>query len=262
LAAPEPWDLVADAYAVELLPMFEAYARDALEFAALPEPSLILDVAAGPGTVALMAARDGLRAEAIDFSPLMVENLRRRIASEGVTGVNVQVADGQALPFADESFDGAFSMFGLMFFPDRARGFRELRRVLRPGKRAVVSSWAPMEGVLALMFDSLREALPELGFNRSKPPLGDAEEFAEELKNAGFHDVKVHTVVHEPRPQPLLEFWGMAERTTAPIVLLQKKLGKERWAAVSQVIYDKMLNELGPGDVTIAGRAHLGVGVK
>jgi len=48
-----------------------------------------------------------------------------------VTGVTAQVADGQALPFADGEFEAAFSMFGLMFFPDRAKGFAELRRTSR-----------------------------------------------------------------------------------------------------------------------------------
>jgi len=51
-------------------------------------------------------------------------------AREAGLDVESLVGDGMALPLADGAFDVAFSMFGLMFFPDRPRGFRELRRVL------------------------------------------------------------------------------------------------------------------------------------
>jgi ubiquinone/menaquinone biosynthesis C-methylase UbiE len=48
------------------------------------------------------------------------------------------VADGQALPFADATFDAVLCQLGLMFFPDPARGLAEFRRVLRPRRRAAV----------------------------------------------------------------------------------------------------------------------------
>ena len=56
----------------------------------------------------------------------------RRIASVSVEG-------GQALSFADSSFDVVLCNLGLMFFPDPVRGLSEFRRVLRPGGRVAVS---------------------------------------------------------------------------------------------------------------------------
>src|SRR5262245_56004926 len=129
LGTPEPWNLVADAYTEELVPLFERFARDALALAALPPAPRVLDVAAGPGTLALVAAKAGATVTAIDFSPAMIANLRRRAAEAGSTAIDARVGDGQALPLEDGGYDGAFSLFGLMFFPDRAAGFRELRRV-------------------------------------------------------------------------------------------------------------------------------------
>jgi ubiquinone/menaquinone biosynthesis C-methylase UbiE len=178
---PESWELVADAYTAEVLSHFELFARDALALAALPPASRVLDVATTPGTLALMASRAGAAVTAIDFSPAMIANLRRRAAEAGATAIDVRVGDGQALPLEDDSYDGVFSLFGLMFFPDRGAGFREFRRVLRPGRRAVVSAWAPFAGPFALMMDSIRRMLPGLP-SQGKWPLGDPEDFRIEMR--------------------------------------------------------------------------------
>ena len=50
-------------------------------------------------------------------------------------------ADALALPFADESFDVVACQFGVMFFPDKVQGYREARRVLRPGGRFLFNVW-------------------------------------------------------------------------------------------------------------------------
>src|SRR4029077_9096481 len=105
------------------------------------------DVAAGPGTLSLIAAAAGARVSAIDFSERMVDEFRTRAAAAGLAGaLDIRVGDGQALPFESAAYDCACSIFGLMFFPDRHAGLREMRRVLRPGGRAIVSSWVPFDG--------------------------------------------------------------------------------------------------------------------
>jgi SAM-dependent methyltransferase len=263
LATPEPWSLVADAYAAELLPQFELFARDALGLAALPKSPKILDVATGPGTLALIAAKDhGAQVSAIDFSPAMIANLQQRAEQARIAPIDARVGDGQTLPFSDDTYDGAFSMFGLMFFSDRAAGFRELWRVLRHGRRAVVSSWAPLDGAFALVMDGIRAMLPDLPFGDGKGPLSDSAEFTREMTAAGFRNAMVHTVTHPLTIPSLVEFWGVVQRTTAPVVLLRRKLGEERWVEVSRGVYDQLRSALGEGPVTVSGVARLGVGVK
>jgi SAM-dependent methyltransferase len=109
LATPEPWNLVSDGYSAELIPQFSLYAADALELADLPPSPSILDVATGPGTLALMAASRGAKVCALDFSETMIAHLRRRAAEQGAIGLDIRLGDGQALPFAEDAFDGAFS---------------------------------------------------------------------------------------------------------------------------------------------------------
>jgi SAM-dependent methyltransferase len=262
LATPEPWNLVSDGYTAELIPQFALYAADALELAELPPNPSILDVAAGPGTLALMAAARGAKVCALDFSESMVAHLRRRAAEQGAADLDIRVGDGQALPFPANAFDGAFSMFGLMFFPDRNAGFRELLRTLRPGRKAVVSAWAPMDGPFAAVPLALREMLPHLPAPTGKPPLADPEIFRGEMEAAGFREVAIVEKAHIWPSPSLKEFWEKTQRTTAPIVLLRKKTGEEKWAEVSAGVLERLRGQFGDGPQALSGRAWLGAGRK
>jgi ubiquinone/menaquinone biosynthesis C-methylase UbiE len=261
LAAPDPWNLVADDYTLELLPMFELFTRDALELAPTPASARVLDVAAGPGTLTLIAAESGRSVSAIDFSEQMVKNLRKRLNGAQL-GADVRVGDGQALPWGEGEFDAAFSMFGLMFFPDRSRGLAELRRVLKPGARAVVSSWAPFEGIFKSVMGAMAEVLPDIPFGSGKGPLGDPDEFASELVAAGFSDVQVLPKTHTLPGDSAREIWASCERTTAPIVLLRRQLGEEKWAEVGRGVVARLEQQYGTGIVPITTTAYLGTGRK
>lgn len=265
LSTPDPWNLVAGGYAAELLPMFEHYSREALRLAELPPAPRIADVACGPGTLSLLAATDPAiraRVDALDFSEAMLARFRRRLAESGATGVEIREGDGQKLPWPDDTFDGAFSMFGLIFFPDRGAGLRELRRVLKPGARAVVSSWAPLAGPFGTVIEAIGALMPELPFGKGKAPLGDPDEFTEEMRAAGFRDVRIHTARHSTGFPALSEFWEGVQRTAAPLVLLRKNLGEKRWKDVSAGVYAHLEKTLGEGPVDSTGQAWLGVGVK
>jgi ubiquinone/menaquinone biosynthesis C-methylase UbiE len=261
LASPEPWSLVADDYTLELLPMFELFSKDALALAPTPVTARVLDVAAGPGTLTLLAAESGRSVSAIDFSPQMVTNLRRRLNGAQL-GADVRLGDGQSLPWGDAEFDAAFSMFGLMFFPDRAKGFRELGRVLKPGGAVVVSSWAPFEGVFASVMAAMREILPDIPFGTGKGPLGDPQEFQAELVAAGFGEVAVTPRTHTLAGDVPAELWASFVRTTAPIALLKRRLGDAKWAEVTHGMVDRLQAQYGEGPITITATAYLGFGRK
>ncbi len=260
LATPEPWNLVAAAYAGELVPQFELYSREALRLAQLPPDARVLDVAAGPGTLSLLAAAQGSRVSAVDFSPPMLAQFRQRAAAAGVTDLDIREGDGQELPYEDRTFDAAFSMFGLIFFPDRGKGMREMRRVLKPGAPALISSWMPFEGPLTTVMECLRAELPHIPFGKGKAPLGDASGFAGEMRSAGFAEVEMHEVEHAMEFASVDEFWDRVQRTTAPIVLLKEKLGREKWDALRSSVRSGLLSELGEGPVKSVGQALIGIG--
>lgn len=266
LAAPLPWDLVATAYAAEVMPIFDRFARIALELGGADRGQHLVDVACGPGTLSVRAAELGATVAAIDFSPEMVANFRARIAADALTGIAVQVGDGQQLPYDDGTFDAGFSMFGLMFFPDRAAGFRELRRVVKPGGRVVVSSWHPLDQVpfMAAFFGKLGEIMrrnnPTAPAAPPRFPLIAAADYQDEMGAAGFSDIAVSTVEASIASAPPRDLWANVQRTNAPIVLMQHQLGAA-WQPIADEIGDALEAQFGSGPQTITMRAWLGVAV-
>ena len=260
LATPEPWDLVAPAYAAEALRHFDVFARAAIELAALPPRPRVADVAAGPGTVSLQIAVAGGRASAIDLSRAMLIELRKRASAAGLEGaIDVHHGDGQRLPFETGVYDAAFSMFGLMFFPDRQAGLREMRRVLRSGGRAVVSSWVPFDGPFGELMNAARELIPGLPLGGGKQAMSTAAEVAGEMTAAGLRDVRVEIVPHAITAPTFDAFWDSMLRTNAPLVLLQHRLG-ERWNAIAPKIRARVRATVGDGELTIGRGAFVGLG--
>ena len=262
MATPAPWNLVADAYADSVLPAFTPIAEEALLIAGVSEGARVLDVACGPGTLTLCAARRGARVDALDFSAGMLAQLDAALARESLAGVTTHEGDGQSLPFGDASFDAAFSMFGLFMFPDRRRGFEELRRCLAPKGIAVVASWHPLEEVpfMAAMFEAFRERMPHLPSRRDQPqPLSDADAFRGEMIEAGFRDVEIREVRTAFEFPTLVEGWRTMQRTMAPLALLAEKMGPS-WPAAADVIYESLAARFGEGPQTVSLRAWLGVG--
>ncbi|GBG73632.1 hypothetical protein CBR_g16975 [Chara braunii] len=104
---------------------------------------VIVDVAGGTGACALEAVRRFPHARVLltDISDAMLNVARKKIAESGIANVEVKVMDGQDLEMADGSVDALTCVFGIMFFPDRSRGWREMQRVLRPGGKAAVVTW-------------------------------------------------------------------------------------------------------------------------
>lgn len=262
LAQPASWNLAAGGYVTETAPLLAEYARDAIGLAQLTPGDRVLDVAAGPGTLTLLAAGQAGHVVAVDFSEGMLDLLRRRAAEAGLDHIEARVADGQALPFADAGFDAAFSMFGLMFFPDRDAGFRELRRVLAPGGRAVVSSWTPAEQIplIAAEFEILGSLLPDLPFGDEKQPLAEADGFRAEMAAAGFAAVEMHRVVHRLERESVRAFWQSQARGSAPILLIRERLDAQDWTELSRAVVLRLEEQFGTGPVCMEWPAHLAIG--
>ncbi|MCJ7625677.1 MAG: hypothetical protein MUO76_19475 [Anaerolineaceae bacterium] len=145
-------------------------------------------------------------------------------------------------------FDGAFSMVGLIFFPDRAADFCEMYRVLRLSQRAVVSSISSIEGPFAQILETISAMVPGMpNATNNKPPLCDSQEFTQEMSAAGFRDVTIHTVKVIDISPTLTEFWDKTQRSAAPISLLRRKLGEESWTEVANGVISHHQKTMGSG---------------
>lgn len=133
-------------------------AHELVEAVDLRPGSRVLDVATGTGHVALQAARTFCDVTGIDYVPALIDVARRRAEAEGLP-VDFQVADAEALPFADGSFDVVLSAIGVMFSADQHRAAGELVRVCRPGGRIGVASWTPA-GFVGAMLKTVGKHVP------------------------------------------------------------------------------------------------------
>ena len=264
LAVSGPWDLVSAGYAAESLHVMLPFSQDAIELVRPERSAHVIDVAAGPGTLALELAPRVARIDAVDFAPAMLEKLEEARRARGLDNVFSAWADGQALPFPDASFDAGFSMFGLMFFPDRKQGFRELHRVLKPGAKAVVSSWAPVADspFMVLMFGALCAADP----SRAPPQtnllsLENPELFAQEMTEAGFRNVEVRRFTHAFQVSDAETYWRGATLGSAPIAVLKQRLGPDEWLRQSELALAYLREQI-PSPREFATTAFLGSGTR
>lgn len=183
--------------------------RATVRMARLTPASNALDLCAGTGELTLAVARTGRPGSVVgtDFTPAMLAVAERKLqAYDGSTEITFSVADAQALPFPDESFDAVTVGFGVRNLPDRAANFRETLRVLKPGGRYVILEFTtpPNRAVRAVVRWYERTIVPLLGalvagdregyqyLNDSIQQFPRQEELAGELRDAGFKDVEWH----------------------------------------------------------------------
>jgi ubiquinone/menaquinone biosynthesis C-methylase UbiE len=118
----------------------------------------VLDVAAGNGNATLAAARRGCKVTSTDYVQALLDRGAERARAERLE-VNFQLADAEALPFPDASFDAVLSTFGVMFAPDQPKAAAEMARVCRPGGRIGLANWTP-EGFVGQLFKTLGRHMP------------------------------------------------------------------------------------------------------
>jgi ubiquinone/menaquinone biosynthesis C-methylase UbiE len=199
----------------------------------------ILDVATGPGEAAALALAGvgptGL-VVGVDIAPAMLDAACARFTGQRFRAVAM---DGQALAFADASFDAVVCQLGLMFFPDPAHGLAEFRRVLRRGRRAAVcvistAERAPMWGILA---DTLSRHLPRhreslhLSF-----VLADPSGLERMLHAAGFRDVAVTQERRDGTFESFDEYWRPIEDGVGSLPQAYRALPK----AIREAVRDEV----------------------
>lgn len=264
-STPAPWDAVAVGYERTTKKVLGLFAKESLKKVSPPKNSKIIDIACGPGTLALLAAKNGCQVEAIDFSKDMIRLFNKEIKKRKIQRIKVQYGDGQNLPYTNNVFDAAFSMFGLMFFPDRLKGFSEMIRVLKPGGKAAVTSWAPVNRspVMKLMFGAINEMVPQsTAPKKAIRSLEDPRVFREEMKAVGFKNIKIIPLVHAFPVGSVSKFWNFMVEGSAPLVMMRKKMGLKLWNEKEKLALQYLKHAFKNLPPTLTSQAWLGLGEK
>jgi len=263
----EAWSLCTKAYDVFAECVTRPFAEDAIRLVHVTSGTRVLDVAAGTGAFSLAAARRGAEVLATDFSPEMIAELQRKCGRLGHDNVRAELMDGQALSLPDNSFDVAASLFGLMFFPDHDRGLSELLRVLRPGGRALVATWAPPARVemMRLVGDAAMSAKLELPAAEELPhwaALSSPRGLKHRLLALGFAKVHVVSVAHVwtfDRAEMLAELLPIATPSFSALFEAMDAVQRE---AFVQALVNDLRERQGDGPFAVTSEGFIAVGTK
>ncbi len=256
---PARWDDHVCVYEEVFEPFTLQLAEAAIASLGLAAGQSVLDVGAGSGGAAIAMAERGLKVTAVDAAPRMAERVLARAAERGLT-VDARAMDGQALEFADATFDAALSLLGVILFPDAECGLAEMRRVVRPGGRVAVATWTrPQDYELAA---ELRAAIAAVWPDQPPAPLPAQLRYREEhdfralFKAAGLDAPRIETVVG--RLQAPSARWLCERIAFAPgMAATMAGLG-DRAPAVLARLVQGLDERHGSGPITLSGAAFVG----
>jgi SAM-dependent methyltransferase len=224
-------------------------AQALLDACAISAGQEVLDVAAGTGNLALLAAREGAAVVASDLTPGMVERGSARTSGEGYE-VEWVVADVEQLPFEDGRFDCCASVFGAMFAPRPEVAAAEMFRVVRPGGTVGLASWTP-DGFQGKVFASGSKHVP-MPEGVPVPALWGDEDVARERLSglASSITVERHMVRHEyESPEGWFEFSRNAGPTQARVKSLSSESRHEMKQELLALIDE--YNQMDDGSVVL-----------
>jgi O-methyltransferase/aklanonic acid methyltransferase len=176
---------------------FSHFGQQLVRLAQLTPGLRVLDVAAGRGAVLFPAASQvGATGQAvgIDLSDDMVRETTKDIRDAEWKHVEMHLMDAEHMRFPDSTFDRVLCGFSLWFFPHPDEALGEFLRVLRPGGRVCLTTWAQDCPALCFARQVLRPHLPAGSTGHLKQGTTQFDtpaQLGEALRRAGFSDVEV-----------------------------------------------------------------------
>lgn len=195
-----------DRYMVPLI--FQSYADDMARRVAARAPKAVLETAAGSGAVTRAVAAllpSDATYVVTDLNQPMLDHARLQQGDD--PRLSWRQADALSLPFADGAFDVVCCQFGAMFFPDRVKGYREARRVLRPNGIFIFNVWDKIEDnvVAADVTDAVAELFPDdppRFLARTPHGYHDTAKIRRDVLEAGFSGVTIETQSYRNQAVP------------------------------------------------------------
>jgi ubiquinone/menaquinone biosynthesis C-methylase UbiE len=212
----------------------------------------VLDVAAGNGNATLAAARRGCKVTSTDYVSTLLDRGAERARAERFD-VTFEVADAEALPYPDASFDAVLSTFGVMFTPDQAQAASELARVCRPGGRIGLANWTP-DGFIGQVFKTLgRQIPPPAGVQ--PPSLWGVESHLRTLFGERAAAITVTPRIFNFRYRSAAHFIDVFRTWYGPVHKAFAALPPDKAAALERDLTDLLntMNQAGPGSLVVPG---------
>ncbi len=198
----ETFDAVASGYDNKVLRFFPASAKHMAALLRLRGDEHVLDVACGTGHAALAIApllSNGF-VTAVDFSPGMLEQAKKKVASLDIRNVEFMERDMTALGFPEGSFDAATCAFGIFFVMDMETQLKHIASMVKPGGRVMISNFQesyfhPLKELMAKRLLSYSIEMPQQTWKRIAHEAGCRQLFetagltavSVEQKNVGYH---------------------------------------------------------------------------
>jgi len=263
---PENWDAASKGYAEKIAPhLMEGFSAEFVKLLEVDKSTDVLEVAAGSGALTMTLGQAARSVLATDFSPGMLQILEARVQHAGLNNVTLAQMDGQALDLEDNRFDRAASSFGLMLFPDRHKGFKELNRVVRHGGKVLVSAWATPDKfeALGLFMTAVQKTYPNMPKPDAPPPvlsLSDLTKFKAEMEAAGFRKVRVDFISRELTLENLARMWSMLTVGAPPIKKLTEQVGQAGLEKIRDSLAEIVESRFGNGPIVLNNTATVAVG--
>ncbi|MCK5002844.1 MAG: class I SAM-dependent methyltransferase [Gammaproteobacteria bacterium] len=262
---PQGWGNIATVYERAFEKLTTQFSDEALHQLALRPGEKVLDVATGTGAFSLAAARQGGDVLATDFAEGMIARLQQRIDSEGLENIQAQVMNGQNLELDDDSHHVAASIVGVIFFPDIAKGFAELKRVLKPKGRCAVVCWGDPDKFEMMIYlkRAIQIAAPGFEMPTQTPVwarLTGREQLEKEMNSAGFNNVRVTNMTGKLAMGFPLEFWNDFTSSAPPLAKLFEALGEEKTRETGEVFARLVMTDCHDGLPCLTAEACIGIG--
>jgi ubiquinone/menaquinone biosynthesis C-methylase UbiE len=185
-------------------------------FVAPPATALALDIATGPGFVALAFAERVRRVVAVDLTPAMLARAGAERGRRDAANLDLALADAGVLPCADGVFDLVTCGSAFHHFPQPERILAEMTRVLRPGGLVAISDIITSEDPAKAARHNAIERLRDPSHTRALP----LSELAALGERCGLHTLRTES----SRRERALGEWVAISRTPAPVVEQVKSL--------------------------------------
>jgi SAM-dependent methyltransferase len=261
------WDDHVCVYETVFEPLTNGFARRAFDLLGVRAGERLIDVAAGSGGAAVMAAARGADVLAIDASQQMVTRIRERAKGAALAPgrIRAEIMDGMALALPDASFDAAISVFGVILFPDAGMGMREIARVLKPGGRVAIVAWTESEKYelavrLLAAIAAVRGPQPAPASLPAQLRFRDEPVFRALLTDAGLVVSSIARI--EERWELPSARWLARHIDFAPgMTAMVGSLGSDR-ARVLDAFIAALERDQGPAQVALSAIAHVGIAAK